>query len=218
MARNKYPENTVNKILKASLDLFLKKGYEQTTIQDIVDELGGMTKGAVYHHFRSKEDIIDNLMNHLFYKNNPFDKVKKEPGLTGLEKIRKVMTYSANDKEIQNLNGQALPMLENSRFLSELIQQNRDIVAPLMKELIEEGIQDGSIQTKYPKQLSEIVLMITNFWFIPALFPATKDEFMQKLYFVKDMTDKLGIPIFDEETIVTVSGPYLAYLSKTSAS
>ena len=58
MARNKYPELTVEKILEVSQRLFLEKGYEQTTIQDIVDNLGGLTKGAVYHHFKSKEEII----------------------------------------------------------------------------------------------------------------------------------------------------------------
>ena len=61
MARNKYPELTVEKILEVSQRLFLEKGYEQTTIQDIVDNLGGLTKGAVYHHFKSKEEIINAL-------------------------------------------------------------------------------------------------------------------------------------------------------------
>lgn len=58
MARNKYPEVTVQRILDASMKLFLEKGYENTTIQDIVDELGDLSKGAIYHHFKSKEDII----------------------------------------------------------------------------------------------------------------------------------------------------------------
>ena len=51
MARNKYPEVTVGRILDAAQRLFLVKGYDNTTIQDIVDELGGLTKGAVYHLF-----------------------------------------------------------------------------------------------------------------------------------------------------------------------
>ena len=58
MARNKYPEVTVEKILDVSQRLFLEKGYDATTIQDIVDDLGGLTKGALYHHFRSKEEIM----------------------------------------------------------------------------------------------------------------------------------------------------------------
>ena len=55
MPRNKYPEETVQKILDVSMKLFLEKGYEETTILDIVGELGGLTRGAFYHHFKSKE-------------------------------------------------------------------------------------------------------------------------------------------------------------------
>ncbi len=53
MARNKYPEVTVEKILEVSQRLFMERGYDNTTIQDIVNELGGLTKGAIYHHFKS---------------------------------------------------------------------------------------------------------------------------------------------------------------------
>ena len=48
MPRNKYPEETVQKILDVSMKLFLEKGYEETTILDIVGELGGLTRGAFY--------------------------------------------------------------------------------------------------------------------------------------------------------------------------
>ena len=57
MARNKYPEETVTLILDTAQKLFLEKGYEHTTIQDIIDNLGGLTKGAIYHHFTSKESL-----------------------------------------------------------------------------------------------------------------------------------------------------------------
>ena len=52
LPRNKYPEETVQKILDASLKLFLEKGYEETTVLDIISEMGGLTRGAFYHHFK----------------------------------------------------------------------------------------------------------------------------------------------------------------------
>ena len=54
MPRNKYPEQTVEKILNAAAALFAEKGYAHTTLQDIIDATG-LSKGAVYHHFQSKE-------------------------------------------------------------------------------------------------------------------------------------------------------------------
>lgn len=44
MARNKYPEETVNLILETAGRLFVEKGYERTSIQDIVDHLGDSAK------------------------------------------------------------------------------------------------------------------------------------------------------------------------------
>lgn len=68
MSRNKYPEETVNLILDVSQRLFIEKGYDNTTIQDIIDELGGLTKGAIYHHFNSKQDILDAVIERLLQK------------------------------------------------------------------------------------------------------------------------------------------------------
>ena len=53
MARNKHPEETVERILDEAFRLFMKKGYEHTSIQDIISGLGGLSKGAIYHHFKS---------------------------------------------------------------------------------------------------------------------------------------------------------------------
>ena len=54
MARNAHPEVTRTRILDAAQRLFMAQGYEHTSIQDIVDELGDLSKGAIYNHFKSK--------------------------------------------------------------------------------------------------------------------------------------------------------------------
>ena len=59
MARNKHSEETVNLILDTAFSLFMEKGYEHTSIQDLLNNLGGLSKGAIYHHFKSKEEILD---------------------------------------------------------------------------------------------------------------------------------------------------------------
>ena len=52
MARNKYPEATVKKILDVVERPFVERGNEHTTMADIVESLGGLTKGAAHHHFK----------------------------------------------------------------------------------------------------------------------------------------------------------------------
>lgn len=104
MPRNKYPEETVQKILDASLKLFLEKGYEETTVLDIINNMGGMTRGAFYHHFKSKEEVFDALSDKLFSDSNPFDEAKKQDNLNGLEKIKYVLQKaSTGDSESAKL-------------------------------------------------------------------------------------------------------------------
>ena len=117
MARNKYPEVTVERILDVSQRLFLEKGYENTTIQDIVEELGGLTKGAVYHHFKSKEEIMDAVGDRMFFENNPFEAVKGRTELNGLQKLREVIRLNQSDAARASMTVQSIPLTRNPRVL-----------------------------------------------------------------------------------------------------
>ena len=199
MARNKYPEITVEKILEAAQRLFLEKGYEHTTIQDIVDELGGLTKGAVYHHFKSKEDIICALSDKLFAENNPFAAVKQRKDLNALQKMREAVKLNQQNTQEKQLNIEALPLLKNPRILVEMIQSNHQQLTPLWRDLLEEGIADGSIQTEYPKEMAELIPLLGDVWLYPNIFPATEEELVHRFFFFKEMLEKMGAPIIDDE-------------------
>lgn len=122
MARNKYPEVTVEKILEVAQRLFLEKGYDGTTIQDIVDELGGLTKGAIYHHFKSKEEIMDALGDKMFLDNNPFEEVRGRKDLNGLQKMKMAVKLNQSDQERGEISKQAIPILKNPRILAGMIE------------------------------------------------------------------------------------------------
>ena len=89
MARNKHPEETVNRILEAATRLFIEKGYEHTSIQDIISNLGGLSKGAIYHHFKSKEDILEAVTDKMTEESNKIlEKIRDREDLTGKEKMK----------------------------------------------------------------------------------------------------------------------------------
>ena len=203
MARNKYPEITVEKILEVSQRLFLTKGYDNTTIQDIVDELGGLTRGAIYHHFKSKEEIMDALTNKMFREKNPFDTVKNQKDLNGLQKMKMAMSLNQSDKERVNLSLQAMPILKNPRILAGIIESNRQVLSPFWLELLTEGNEDGSIHTDYARELSELIPLF-DLWLTPSIYPATSEEIFHKFLFIKDLFDKMGLPLIDDEIMETV--------------
>ena len=198
MARNKYPEVTVERILDVSQRLFLEKGYENTTIQDIVDELGGLTKGAVYHHFKSKEEIMDAVGDRMFFSNNPFEAVRGRTDLNGLQKLQEAVRLNQSDEERVRLTAQSIPIAKSPRLLQEMIVSNRKVLTPYFLELIEEGNRDGSLHTEYPREIAELLPVLTSLWLMPSLFPATKEEMKRKFTFLGEMLERMGVPLFDE--------------------
>lgn len=159
MARNKYPEVTVEKILDAAQRLFLEKGYDNTTIQDIVNELDGLSKGAVYHHFKSKEEIMDAVGDRMFSANNPFEAVRNRSDLNGLQKLKEAIRLNQSDEARTDMTIQAIPLTRNPRLLVEMIESNRRILTPYYQELLEEGNRDGSLHTEYAKELAELMCL-----------------------------------------------------------
>ena len=198
MARNKYPEVTVERILEVSQRLFLEKGYDNTTIQDIVNELDGLSKGAIYHHFKSKEEIMDAVGDRMFFTNNPFEAVRKRPDLNGLQKLREAIRLNQGDKSRTRMNAQAISITKNPRILVEMIESNRRVLTPYFLELIEEGNSDGSMHTKYAHEIAELLPLLTSLWLLPSVFPGTKEDMKHKFYFLGDMLDKMGVPLMDD--------------------
>lgn len=204
MSRNKYPEETVERILDTAQRLFLEKGYEQTTIQDITDNLGGLTKGAIYHHFKSKEEIIDAVSDRMFFSNNPFEAVRERKDLNGLQKLREAIRLNQSDQERTNLTIQSIPVCKNPRLLMEMINSNRKILTPYYQELLEEGNRDGSIHTKYAKEIAELMPLLTSLWMLPSVFPGSKEDMKHKFLFIGEMLEKMGVPLFDQEILQIV--------------
>ncbi|KAM9865933.1 HTH-type transcriptional repressor KstR2 [Leucobacter aridicollis] len=56
MARMKQSQ-VVSDVIRAAVELFAERGYANTSVQDIVDA-AGVTKGAMYHYFESKDDLL----------------------------------------------------------------------------------------------------------------------------------------------------------------
>lgn len=198
MARNKYPEVTVERILDAAQRLFLEKGYEQTTIQDIVDELDGLSKGAVYHHFKSKEEILDAVGDRMFFADNPFEAVRKRSELSGLQKLREVVRLNQADEARVRLTVQSIPLAKNPRLLVEMIDSNRRVLTPYYLELLEEGNRDGSLRTDYARELAELLPLLTSLWLLPSVFPASKGELRRKLRFLGELLERMGVPLMDD--------------------
>lgn len=199
MARpvKKKPEQWKTAILEAAQKLFLEKGYEETSISDIMEVAGG-AKGMFYRFFQSKEEVMHALGNQMFFRNNPFEKVKKRTDLNGLQKIRELLILNQSDTERNQINLEAISILKDPHILAAAVEENKRVLTPMWFELLEEGIKDGSIHTDYARELSELLPLI-NFWLLPSIYPASRDKVRHKFQFIVKVLSVMGLPLFENE-------------------
>ena len=201
MSRNKYPEKTQKLIIEVSTQLFMEKGYENTTLNDIISNLGGLTKGAIYQHFKSKEEIYEAVIYQLSAQNDDelFDLIQNND-LSGLEKIRLALKKSLDLAISNHEQLKQIDYSKNPRILYELMKELKEEVAPLfISPLIEQGINDGSIKTDYPKELAEMLAILINIWINPLIFDATPEETVNRFMLLSEMLAGYNLNIIDDE-------------------
>ena len=199
-----------NKILMAASEVFAQKGYDAATMQDIMEKCG-LSKGAIYHHFKSKEEIMQTLGDRMFFENNPFETVEKRTDLNGLQKIKELLKINGSDTERNQFNMQAISIFKDPHILMNAIKSNRDYLTPKWLELIEEGKRDGSIKTEYAKEIAELLPLI-NFWLMPSIFPATAEEIKHKFEFIVEALAKMGLVLMDDD----IKGNAAAFIADVS--
>lgn len=203
MARNKHPEETINLILDAALRLFLEKGYEYTSIQDIIDNLGGLSKGAIYHHFKSKEDILTAVVARMTEGSNQMlAEIRDSSGLTGREKLKMIFKKSILRSVQDDIFTMAPNLRKSPKLLLSIFLDTVEEAAPVyICPIIEQGIADGSIQTDYPQELAELILLVANAWMNPMTFDDSAGKSFRKAMVFRQMMQGMGLDIVDDELI-----------------
>lgn len=200
MARNKHPEITEQRILDSAYKLFLKKGWEHTTIQDIIDDLGDLTRGAFYHHFKSKEDIIDAVTSRIFISDNPFEIVEKDHSTNGLDKLKKVLVlFLTNENNIELLIKLPPTVRDSPQLIAKQVDECKTVLAPYFEKLIVDGVNDGSINVKYPKQIAEMFSYLITLWVSPQYANPDETEFINVIDAFSNVLMGIGLPLIDEE-------------------
>ena len=92
---NTVKDKSKNQILEAALHVFVKKGYAETRMDDIVDS-SGLSKGAIYHHYSSKKDLFLSLIDYWEVNSFPNFLDNDYSKLSASDKLRNVITEIVN--------------------------------------------------------------------------------------------------------------------------
>lgn len=210
MARKNNPKQAIENIITISAKLFAEKGYDKTSMQDIVDALG-MSKGGIFHHFNSKEDIFNAVMERQFEQiietvNQWFDEMH---GFTAKEKLRGLIKRNLTDEKIIKESGNMISSaIESPQIILAFTQNNLKKLAPIIADVIREGIEDRSITTAFPDECAEILLLLLNFWCDTDIFQGDFSTLHKRFRFLQHLMRQLGVDILEDEIINTISDFY----------
>ena len=205
MPRNKYPEVTEKAILDTAKRLFLEHGYEHVTLQDIA-EACGLTRGAIYHHFHGKEEMLDAVTTYMFHETVPCREIQEDTSRNGLEKLQRLIIASVSNREqLQMYRMLSRTFYQSPKLVCAYLLSCRTSVVPMTRTFLEEGVSDGSITVDSPQIAAEVVAVFTNLLLSPLVFSSTGPDFQCKVACVSTMLESIGLPLINDQVSAAFS-------------
>ncbi len=167
MARiSKEYDERKNEILDTAQRLFYEKGYEQTSINAIIGEIG-VSKGAFYYYFDSKENLLDSLVDRSALAiSELIDEVLDNDDLDSIEKLNRVFTVSGmwKSKNIDFIKAYIKVIYDekNMLLLYKMQSKNVEIMAPVFSKIIKQGMAEGKMDTPFPDDVGKLLMMVGN--------------------------------------------------------
>ena len=188
MAKTK--EERRNEIIETAGKLFEEKGYEQTQVQDIVNEIG-VAKGLFYYYFKSKDEVMEELADR--YADAIIDAVNKliDKDISTFEKINRIFQIFIDSAEKKSGIFMGILNVKNGITHERIFFNVGKKMVPLVTELILSGNDNGECNCSDPKFITEF-LVSGLFNIMNQISPDEKIDYLkEKLPTIKTMILKL---------------------------
>ncbi len=190
----KQAEERRNEILDAADELFAQKGFDGTSTNDILEKVG-IARGTLYYHFKSKEDIMDALIER--YNTcllGAAQEIASDRSIPVKERIvRVVMALNVSDgggREIMEHIHKPQNALMHQKIQKVIING----VTPILTGIILEGIEQGLFNTPFPYECMEMIVAYTNTVFDDDMVEMTNEERVSRIQaFIFNTERLLGV-------------------------
>ncbi len=201
---NKNHQAKKSEILDIAEDLFIRKGYDKITINDLLEK-ANISKGGFYHYFPSKENVLHSVIERLI--DGLIERTKiilDDPNLNTIKKLKRILERNENFSINQFRNRQIIKnfyLNKNKTLIYHFHLRFKDKMKPLMTNLIKQGIKEGYFKGNlYLDETIEVIFMMVisaNFLIIGK----DKEDIRKYHYSVEYIVEKaLGL----EEGVLTV--------------
>ena len=161
-------EKRKQELLKIAYRLIISKGYEETNIDEIIAE-AQIAKGTFYYHFKSKEEMLEALINMMITEQTERAKQVLSAPLPIPQKTVAVITSlrpNSDEATIQD----ALNRKDNIAMHEKINRRIIDEAVPILSEVVAEGIAQGILDCDNINERVRMILIISSDMFNHASF------------------------------------------------
>lgn len=201
-------EERRNEILDVAERLFCTKGFDNASTNDILKEIG-IARGTLYYHFKSKEDILDamieRLTNQLVAKASV---IALDESIPVLERLTRTILSLNVDNELGDMIMEQIHRPQNALMHQKLEYMLLRRVNKLITKITEDGIRQGIIHTEYPAEAVEMIMTYSYVAFDSMVGYNEEEEQRKVIGFIYNAERVLGMeegalfeaikPIFDK--------------------
>ena len=151
-------EERRNEILDVAERLFCTKGFDSTSTNDILAEIG-IARGTLYYHFKSKEDILDAMIERM--TNQLVEKasvIALDESIPVFERLTRTMLSLNIDNDLGNMVMEQVHRPQNALMHQKMENMLLGRVNKLLTKIAKDGIKQGILHTDYPVEAVEMIM------------------------------------------------------------
>jgi len=199
MSKEYNSQATIETILSVSAKLFLEKGFDKTSMMDIA-KTAGISKGAIYHHFQSKDEIIKSVTERQSQavKDAMENFLSETSSLSGKEQLQLILERNFENQKAHYLDDVMSIRMKSAEFVLLYMQSCVNKDSAFVSKIIKRGIADGSLVTDSPDECAEVFLLLLNVWCDTAVFDCNGEKLSLRLKFLQYLMKSIGIDVLSD--------------------
>lgn len=168
-------------ILIAARELFIKNGYDQTSVNDIL-KIVNIAKGTFYYYFDSKREVLEAIILDIVEEGAiRAENILKDKSIPLLNRIMMAIMVQAPEFEGKNEIKDELHKVENSKLERLYLEEMLKRMTPILQESVNEGIEEDIFHMEYPLETIESILLLGHMMFDRDVFGWEKEEYPRKI-------------------------------------
>ena len=180
-----------NEILDVAERLFCTNGYDNTSTNDILAEIG-IARGTLYYHFKSKEDILDAMIDRILSETvRKAGNIALDESIPVLERLTKTVLAANVDTKTGDMILEQVHKPQNALMHAKMQEKLLTQLVPLFVKIIEDGMARNLMQTDYPEETIQMLLMYSNSVFDDAIEYSEEEQQKKVRAFISNSEDLL---------------------------